>query len=183
MITGEKIRPGHVVIGMASSGLHTNGYSLARKVLFTTCGHTVHTRLPSLGGATVGEALLKPHTCYWPAIRAAMAENLALDGLAHLTGGGFYDNIPRVLPEDVDVIVTKGALPILPIFSEIQRGGNIGDEEMHRVFNMGCGMVWMVPPSAADRALAICRESGFEAAVLGEVVPGSCSVKIRGIDL
>ncbi|MFA5205999.1 MAG: phosphoribosylformylglycinamidine cyclo-ligase [Lentisphaeria bacterium] len=181
MITGQAIRPGHAVIGLASNGLHTNGYSLARRVLFEQGKLTVHSRPDELGGTEVGQALLKPHTCYWPAIRQAMERGLPLHGLAHLTGGGFYDNIPRVLPEGTGVVCNLGVLPILPIFQLIQKTGGIGGIEMHRVFNMGVGMVWMVPPSAAQDALAVCAETGFSAAVIGEVTAGA-GVRIRGLD-
>jgi phosphoribosylformylglycinamidine cyclo-ligase len=182
LITGEQIRPGHTVIGLASNGLHTNGYSLARRVLFEQGGLTVHSQPAELGGESVGQALIKPHTCYWPAIRRAMELNLPLHGLAHLTGGGFYDNIPRVLPKEVGVVCNLGALPILPIFQLIQKLGGIDGIEMHRVFNMGVGMVWMVPAAAAKDALAVCAETGFTAAVIGEVTPGDGTVRIRGLD-
>lgn len=179
LITGEKIRPGHVAIGLGSNGLHTNGFSLARKILFAQCSYTVNTRLPELGSETVGEALIKPHICYYPAIRQAMEENLPLDGIAHITGGGLYDNVPRVLPDDVDVIFDSSVLPIPAIFKLLVHRGNVDPVEAYRVFNMGVGMVWFVPPAAAERALAVCREKGFTAAVIGEVTSGNKTVKIR----
>ena len=179
LITGEKIRPGHVAIGLGSNGLHTNGFSLARKILFAQCSYTVNTRLPELGSETVGEALIKPHICYYPAIRQAMTEDLALDGIAHITGGGLYDNVPRVLPDDVDVIFDSSILPVPSIFKLLVHRGNVDPVEAYRVFNMGVGMVWFVPPSAVDRALAICRNAGFTAAAIGEVVSGNKTVKIR----
>lgn len=178
LITGEKIRPGHIAIGLASSGLHTNGFSLARKVLFDTCGYTVHTVLPELG-ESVGEALLKPHVCYWRAISAAMAQGINLDGIAHITGGGLYDNTPRILPKNISVIFKKNVLPVLPIFKLITEKGNIADTEAYRVFNMGIGMVWFVPPTDVDAALAVCSDAGFKAAVIGEAVAGDCSVTVE----
>jgi phosphoribosylformylglycinamidine cyclo-ligase len=180
IISGDLIRPGHVAIGLASSGLHTNGFSLARKVLFETCGYSVDTDLDALG-ETVGEALLHPHVCYWQAIKAALAEKLPLHGIAHITGGGLYDNIPRVLPEGTAVEIEAGALPVLPIFQAIQAGGNVDPSEMYRVFNMGVGMVWFVPEEAAETGLGFCTAAGFDAAVVGRVVAGDQRVTIHGL--
>ena len=177
LITGEKIRPGHVAIGIASNGLHTNGYSLARKILFGENKYTVNTYVDSLG-ETVGEALLKPHTCYYSAIKAAMNRNLPLDGIAHITGGGLYDNVPRILPEDVSVIFRPGTLPVPPIFKLLTSEGNVGKEEAYRVFNMGVGMVWFVPKDAQEAALDVIRGAGFTADVIGDVVPGKKDVQV-----
>lgn len=180
IITGEKIAPGHVAIALKSNGLHTNGYSLARKVLFEECDYTVHSKPAELSGESVGEALLKPHTCYWPAVKQALDEEINLDGVAHITGGGLYDNTPRVLPPGVNVIFDKKALPTPPpIFTLIVEKGNIDPVEAYRVFNMGVGMVWFVPPTDVDAALAICRSNGFTAAVCGKVTAGDGSVEIR----
>ncbi|MCP3966205.1 MAG: phosphoribosylformylglycinamidine cyclo-ligase [Lentisphaerae bacterium] len=179
LITGEKIKAGHVAVGLGSSGLHTNGYSLARKVLFDKCGYDVHTVLDELG-ESVGEALLKPHTCYWPAIKQALdSDNVTIDGMAHITGGGLYDNVPRILPEDVDVEFDKTALPVLPIFKLIVEKGEIDATEAYRVFNMGIGMVWFVPEEQAEAAVAICKEAGFEAAICGKVTSGSQKVTVK----
>ena len=177
LITGEKIRPGHVALGIASNGLHTNGYSLARKILFGEDKYTVNTYVDELG-ETVGEALLKPHICYYSAIKAAMNSNLPLDGIAHITGGGLYDNVPRILPEDVSVIFRPGTLPVPPIFKLLTREGNVGKEEAYRVFNMGVGMVWFVPAEAKDAGLEIIRNAGFTADVIGEVVAGKKDVQV-----
>lgn len=178
LITGEKIVPGHVAIGISSNGLHTNGFSLARKVLFEQAGYQADTFLDELG-ETVGEALLKPHVCYWSAIKKAQEEDIPLDGIAHITGGGLYDNTPRILPDNVNVIFDKTALPVPPIFKLIVKKGEISDTEAYRVFNMGVGMVWFVPQSAAPQALAICRECGFTAAICGEVIPGDRTVYVK----
>jgi phosphoribosylformylglycinamidine cyclo-ligase len=177
MITGEAIQAGDVVIGLASNGLHTNGYSLARKVLFDQAGYTASQELDVLG-ESVGLALLHPHTCYWPAIREALAAGLPLNGIAHITGGGFYDNIPRVLPDNVDVAADGSVMDKPPIFGLIQEHGDISDEEMYRVFNMGVGMTWMVSPESAASALSICRDAGFTAAQIGEVVDGTGVVQM-----
>ena len=173
LITGEKIRPGHIAIGLSSNGLHTNGFSLARRVLFQQRGYTVDTELRELEGMTIGEALLKPHTCYWPAIRETMESGIRLDGIAHITGGGLFDNVPRILPKDVNAVFRKNDIPdVPPIFKLITEEGNIPDSEAYRVFNMGVGMVWFVPPEDVDRALAICRKNNRRAFVFGEITAG-----------
>ena len=177
IITGEKIRPGHVAIGIASNGLHTNGFSLARKILFDGGKYTARSYVDALG-ETVGEALLHPHTCYYPAIRQAMAEGLPLDGIAHITGGGLYDNVPRILPPDVGVKFDPSPLPVPPIFKLLVEEGKVGHQEAYRVFNMGVGMVWFVPGNAAERALAMIRGAGFTAEVIGEAVPGAKNVEV-----
>ena len=178
IITGENIRPGHIAIGIASNGLHTNGFSLARKVLFDAAKFTVDDKPEILGGESVGEALLKPHTCYYSAIREAMDQGMALDGIAHITGGGLYDNVPRILPDDVDVEFDVRGFPVPPIFKLIVEKGGIGKEEAYRVFNMGVGMVWFVPAGDAEKALDIIGKCGFHAAVVGKVVPGKKEVRV-----
>lgn len=171
LITGEKIRPGHVAIGLGSNGLHTNGYSLARRILFQQRGYTVHSELKELGNETIGEALLKPHTCYWSAIRDAMKE-IELDGIAHITGGGLFDNVPRILPNDVNAVFHRDMIPDAPpIFKLLVEEGNL-DDEAYRVFNMGVGMVWFVKPEYVEKALEICARDGYRAFVCGEVVAG-----------
>jgi phosphoribosylformylglycinamidine cyclo-ligase len=172
MITGEAIAPGHALIGLASNGLHTNGYSLARKILFEQSGYTVESELPELD-ATLGEVLLRPHTCYLTAIRVARSAGLPLNGIAHITGGGLYDNIPRILPDGTGAAITTKALPRPPIFDIIQQRGNIGNRDMFHAFNMGFGMIWMVPATAADSAIELAGECGFDAAHVGEVVSGA----------
>ncbi len=173
IISGEHIRPGDIAIGLASSGLHTNGFSLARKVLFQQAGYQVDTALPELSGGTIGDALLVPHRCYWPAIRDAMAAGLPLNGIAHITGGGLYDNVPRVLPTGVGVDFDPSPLPAPPVFSVIQHAGDIDPHEMYRVFNMGVGMVWFVPPGAVTPALDCCRKHHLPAAVIGQAKAGT----------
>ena len=173
IITGEKIAPGHVAVGINSNGLHTNGFSLARKILFDKAGYTVNDKPAELNGESVGEALLKPHICYYPAIRAALDSGIALDGIAHITGGGLYDNVPRILPEGVGVVFDVKDMPIPPIFKLMVEKGEVGHEEAYRVFNMGVGMVWFVPASDADKAIETINNCGFKACRIGEVVAGS----------
>ena len=173
LITGEKLAPGYVAIGLPSNGLHTNGFSLARKILFEICHYTVDTELPELG-ETLGEALLKPHTCYWNAIKAAMDAGIALDGIAHITGGGLFDNVPRILPKNVDAIFHKSTIKNPPpIFKVLQEAGNLDDSEAYRVFNMGVGMVWFVPEADAEKAIEICKQHNVEAFRCGEIVEGT----------
>ena len=177
IITGATVSPGDTLIALPSSGLHTNGYSLARTVIFKTLGLSVDDQ-PDGWDETIGEALLKPHTCYLDASRAAKAAGVPLKALAHITGGGFYDNIPRVLPEGCGVQVDRGSLPPAPpVFSLIQEGGGISNKEMFRVFNMGSGMIWIVSPDQADAAIAAARSAGHDAVRIG-VVDSTCEVTI-----
>ena len=178
LITGEHIRPGHIAIGLGSSGLHTNGFSLARKILFSQCGYNVKTYLDELG-ETVGEALLRPHTSYYPAIQAAREAGVSLDGIAHITGGGLYDNVPRILPDDVTAVFRTDVLPIPPIFKVLVEKGNVDPVEAYRVFNMGIGMVWFVPAAQAELALKQALGAGFTAGIVGEIVPGHKDVRVR----
>jgi phosphoribosylformylglycinamidine cyclo-ligase len=178
LITGEKIKPGHVAIGLPSNGLHTNGFSLARKILFEKCRYSVDTELAELGGS-VGDALLQPHISYWPAIKAAMDARVSLDGIAHITGGGLYDNVPRILPPDIDAVFSKDALPVPPVLKLICEEGNVDDREAYRVFNMGVGMVWFVPEKDVKKALKICAGAGFKAAVAGKAVEGARKVRVQ----
>jgi len=170
------IAPGDVLIGLASSGLHTNGYSLARHLLFEDAGMYVDTHLPELGG-TVGEALLKVHREYLTALEPFLG-NERLHGLAHITGGGIFDNVQRVLPEGCRAVVEKASWDPLPIFKTLVRLGNLSDEEAYRVFNMGIGMVLAVDPDAADDLLRGLNESSAGARVIGEIRPGD-----RGVEL
>ena len=178
LITGEKIRPGYAAIGLGSNGLHTNGFSLARQILFKECGYGVGDYVESLG-STVGEALLRPHICYYPAIASALASGISLDGIAHITGGGLYDNVPRILPDGCAVEFDPSPLPIPPIFTLMTEKGGIGKEEAYRVFNMGVGMVWFVPEAEVPGTLRIIHEAGFLAERIGRVVAGNKEVTVR----
>lgn len=172
LITGEKIKPGHVAIGLSSNGLHTNGFSLARRILFHSRDYAVDTELKELG-ETIGEALLKPHICYWSAIKAVMEANIPLDGIAHITGGGLYDNVPRILPDNVNAVFQKSRIPDAPpIFRLLVEEGNVDDSEAYRVFNMGVGMVWFVTPEYVDKTIGIANSLGYNAFVFGEVTEG-----------
>ena len=178
IISGQKIKPGYVAVGLSSNGLHTNGYSLARHVLFEKCGYDVKENLDVLG-TTIGDALLKPHICYWNAVKEILSQGLSLDGVAHITGGGLYDNVPRILPDDVDVEFDSSVLPIPPIFKLITEGGDIAKNEAYRVFNMGIGMVLFVPENEAETVISICSDKGYNAAVCGVVKSGSKKVVVN----
>ncbi len=167
MVTGADILPGDTLIGLKSNGLHTNGYSLARKVLFGEGKYSVEDQLPELGG-TIGHALLQPHRNYTPAVLRLM-ESIRVKGISHITGGGLVENIPRILPEGMDVDIRKGTWETPPIFSLIQKTGNVPEEEMFRTFNMGVGMVLFVSRDDAEKALGLLKESGEDPGVIGVV--------------
>ncbi len=178
LLDGSRIRPGDVVLGLPSAGLHTNGYSLARKVLFEELGKGPGDRLVELGKESIAQVLLAPHLSYGRALALLLSENL-VHGMAHITGGGFYDNIPRVLPEDVDVVLRSGSWPVLPIFEVIGREGRVGFEEMHRVFNMGIGMVVFAAPGDLSRVVKIWTDAGQRWYAIGNVARGSRRVVIE----
>lgn len=151
VIDGKGITPGDVVLALPSTGLQTNGYSLARKLFFEIGGYRVDTYIDDLD-ATVGEALLATHSSFLPQIGPLLDKRLPIKGLAHITGGGFLENIPRILPEGTSVEIRRGSWPEPPIFSLMQRLGNVEDAEMFRTFNMGVGMIAI---AAADDAGAL----------------------------
>jgi phosphoribosylformylglycinamidine cyclo-ligase len=170
LLDGKRIRAGHVLIGLPSTGLHTNGYSLARKLLFEIGGHQPETVLPKLG-APLGSELLKIHRSYLKAIQALLKEKL-LDGAAHITGGGITDNTPRMLPGGLRARVRYGSWPVLPVFDVLREIGSIEPLEMLRTFNMGVGMILAVPARSEARALTILRTIRERAYVIGSVEKG-----------
>jgi phosphoribosylformylglycinamidine cyclo-ligase len=184
MLDGSTIRSGDQVIGIASSGLHTNGYSLARQVLFEKMKLKPSSRLPELMG-TVGEELMKVHVSYGPLVRKLLGKfntkgrGSVVKALAHITGGGFVDNIPRMLPRSCDVIIRRGSWPVLPIFEIIALGGRVDFAEMHHVFNMGVGMTVIVAAKDAARVLRSIKASGHAAWMIGEVVRGRGRVRLN----
>lgn len=176
VIDGSKVQPGDSVIGVASSGLHTNGYSLVRKVLFEDNDYRADQFVPEIGGI-LGDILLTPHRCYAKPILALM-ESFEIHAMAHLTGGGFYSNIPRVLPMDCQVTVERRHWGVPPIFQFIQEKGNIDPIEMHRTFNMGIGLVLIVARERAVEILQRLEELGETASIIGEVYQGSREVNV-----
>jgi phosphoribosylformylglycinamidine cyclo-ligase len=178
MLDGRKsVRAGDAVIGIASSGLHTNGYSLARKIFFEQMKLKPTTRVAELGN-TIGDELLKVHVSYGAVVQALIkkfnsgAKN-AVHGFAHITGGGFIDNIPRVLPPKCDVVIRKGAWDELPIFRLLREHGGVPEAELYQVFNMGIGMVAIVAAGQADAARRLIAARGPQAWIIGEVVKGT----------
>lgn len=176
IIDGSRVQQGDAVVGLASSGLHTNGFSLARKVLFENCGYRADQYIPELG-AVLGDVLLAPHRCYLKAVSAVMAM-CDIHAMAHLTGGGFYNNIPRVLPIDCQVTVERRAWGAPPIFGLLQEKGNIETKEMHRTFNMGIGMVLIVPRERSLDVVRALEEAGENAWIIGEVHKGGREVNV-----
>lgn len=171
------ISAGDVVIGIASDGLHTNGFSLARRALFERGGYSVRDEVPGVG-RSMGEELLRPHRCYFNSVFPLLQEGADISGIAHITGGGLYDNIPRVLPSDVQVVIERRAWTPLPIFRLIQEAGEIADAEMFRAFNMGVGMILVTSRDSAPAILQRLHDSGESAALIGEVQRGSHDVQI-----
>ncbi len=164
-------REGDVLLGLPSAGLHTNGYTLARKVLFDVLGHRVDTVLPELG-TTIGAALLAPHRSYLAALEPLL-ERGKIRALAHITGGGFPGNIPRALPEGLGARIRRGAWQVPALFRLIQSGGGVGDDEMLRTFNMGIGMVVVVAPEDLHDVEHSLERRGETSFVIGSVVSGS----------
>nr|BAL58240.1 phosphoribosylformylglycinamidine cyclo-ligase [uncultured Acidobacteriota bacterium] len=176
LLDGRRIEPGDVVIGLASSGLHTNGYSLARKLFFEVAGWTLETYVEELEG-TVGDELLKPHRNYLPVLIGLVEQGL-VKGLVHITGGGFLENIPRLLPEGCAVEIREGQWPILPVFRLLQRLGNIEPQEMYRTFNMGIGMMLIVAAVDVPTVLDYLRRVEEPGYVIGRVTSGERGVTI-----
>jgi phosphoribosylformylglycinamidine cyclo-ligase len=174
IIDGKAIVPGDVVLMLPSVGLHTNGYSLARKLFFEVGGYEAQTLLPELG-MTAGEALLQPHVSYLRPLNELLDRGV-IKGLAHITGGGLTDNIPRILPEGTAVKIERGSWPVLPIFELFRRLGNVSDSEMFRTFNMGVGMV--IVCSAGNAAIIKTHFEAFGDAYyqIGEVIVGEREV-------
>jgi phosphoribosylformylglycinamidine cyclo-ligase len=168
LLTGKSSRPGDILLALPSTGLHTNGYSLARKLLLEVAGYGPKTLLPEVG-ATVGDALLAVHRSYLKPIRALMAEKL-LRGAAHITGGGITDNTPRMLPEGLGAAIDTGAWTPPPLFEVLRRIGNVPVDDYRRTFNLGVGMILAVPRRGAARAEAVLAELGERPFRIGEVV-------------
>lgn len=168
IITGDAIKEGNAIIGIPSSGIHSNGYSLVRKIFFEKMGYTVDTHIDELG-ETLGEALLRPTRIYANAC-GAVTPNFDVKGIVHITGGGFFENIPRVLPDDIAVSIDRGTWKELPIFGLIQKCGDIEDMEMFSTFNMGIGMMMFVDEKDADAVVKALKDAGEEASVIGKTV-------------
>jgi phosphoribosylformylglycinamidine cyclo-ligase len=176
VIDGRSIVPDDVLLALPSKGLHTNGYSLARKLFFEVAGYEVSTRLPSLE-TTVGEALLAPHASYLQAVEGLLDSGV-IKGLAHITGGGLLENIPRILPEGTSVTIARGAWPVLPIFTIMQEIGQVPDQEMYRTFNMGVGLVIICGGQDAERVQSHFSRRDQACYRIGRVTEGNREVII-----
>jgi phosphoribosylformylglycinamidine cyclo-ligase len=176
IVTGAAVRPGDAVLGLASSGLHANGYSLARRIVFDVLGLSVDAPLPGTG-RTVGEVLLEPTRIYAPAVRALLGA-VPVSAMANITGGGLPGNVPRVLPEGCRVVLRRGAWHEPPVFATLREAGRVSEPEMLRTFNLGVGYVAVVRGADADRAREALSAAGETVTVIGEVVAGE-----RGVEL
>ena len=178
IIDNGKMRAGDVVIALGSSGVHSNGFSLVRKV-FDIDNNPASLYVPNekLGGKTIAEALLTPTRIYVKSVLSLLAE-LEVKGISHITGGGFYENIPRSIPKGLSARINKAEVKVLPIFELIAETGNIPERDMYNTYNMGVGMSIVVSPENVDRALEILRAGGEDAYVIGEIVEGDFGVEL-----
>ena len=174
IITGKTVAVGDVVLGLASNGLHTNGYSLARKLLFEVARYTPDTYVNELKGK-VGNELMHTHRSYWPAIKKLVAAE-CVSAMAHITGGGITENLPRVLPRGVAAVIEINSWPVLPIFEHMQKLGNVPQEEMLRTFNMGLGMLLVIPSAKFKKAQSVLDKVGEKAYTVGRIVKGERKV-------
>nr|WP_309101423.1 phosphoribosylformylglycinamidine cyclo-ligase [Fredinandcohnia onubensis] len=171
LVTGASIKPGDVLIGLSSSGIHSNGYSLVRKVLLEDGGLDLHKTYGKIG-RTLGEELLQPTKIYVKSLLNAM-EKFEVKGMSHITGGGFIENIPRMLPEGVGAEIDYGSWPIPPIFDLLQETGNLNREEMFNIFNMGIGMVLAIDEADLHELLQLLEEQGEKAYIIGRIKEGN----------
>lgn len=171
LIDGSKVAEGDMLVGLPSSGVHSNGFSLVRKIV-ADANLDLNAKYEETGDKTLGEVLLTPTCIYVKPVLALMKE-VDVHGVAHITGGGFDENIPRILPEGLGVEIEEGTWKILPVFELLRKYGDLPRREMFNIFNMGIGMVVAVSPAVADKAVASLRESGINASVIGKVVKGA----------
>ncbi len=176
IITGENLKSGDVLIGIASSGVHSNGFSLVRNVF--RMDESNLNRYDADLGCTLGEALLKPTIIYVKALKSIKDNGVTVKACSHITGGGFYENIPRMLKDGTRAVIEKDSYPMLPIFKKLAKEGNIDEHMMYNTFNMGLGMVLAVDPADADKTLAAVEAAGEKAYVVGKITEGE-----KGVDL
>lgn len=176
VVNGSTIKVGDVCVGLASNGLHTNGYTLARKAVFELGGLKIGSHVDELG-MTIDESLMLVHTCYAKIVHE-LTPNFDLHGMAHITGGGLPGNLNRILPEGTEAQIKKGSWPILPIFGLLQRLGSLDPDDMYRAFNMGIGYVLVLPADQADRVVETINKSAFKAYQIGEIKPGTGQVRL-----
>ena len=174
IVTGKSVEVGDVILGLPSNGLHTNGYSLARKLLFEIGGYTPESYVNELKGK-VGNELMRTHKSYWPAVKR-LVDGDCVTAMAHITGGGITDNLPRMLPRGMAAIIEMGSWPILPIFEHLQQLGKVPQDEMMRTFNMGLGMLLVVPSAKFKKAQTVIERAGEKAFTVGRIVKGERKV-------
>jgi phosphoribosylformylglycinamidine cyclo-ligase len=177
IIDGKRLAQGDALIGLASSGVHSNGFSLVRKV-FDVERADLTTPLDELGGKGLGETLLAPTKIYVKAVKALLKAGVDIHAISHITGGGFYENVPRMMTEGLTAQIQLSSFPRLPIFDLIQRKGGIPERDMYNTFNMGIGMVLAVPAGQAQQALATLQQAGETAYAIGAVVAGDAGVEL-----
>lgn len=176
LLTGKELKAGDVLIGMASTGVHSNGFSLVRKV-FEMTKESLDTYYEELG-TTLGEALIAPTRIYVKALKSIKDAGVRIHACSHITGGGFYENVPRMLNEGTRAIIEKDSYPVLPIFDLLAKKGNIEEKMMYNTFNMGLGMVLAVDPSDVDKTMAAIREAGDTPYVVGRIENGEKGVTL-----
>ena len=176
LITGASISAGDVLVGIASTGVHSNGFSLVRKV-FEMTKESLDTYYDELG-TTLGEALITPTKIYVKGLKAVRDAGVTIKGCSHITGGGFYENIPRMLPDNVKAVVKKDSYPIPPIFDLLKSKGDIDEHMMYNTFNMGLGMVLALEKGTEDKTIAALKDAGYDAFVVGEIVDGEKSCEL-----
>ena len=176
MITGQNIKPGDALIGIASTGVHSNGFSLVRKV-FDMTKESLSTYYDELG-TTLGEALLAPTRIYVKALRGVKDAGVTIKGCSHITGGGFYENIPRMLIDGKRAVVEKNSYPVPPIFTMMAREGNVEEQMMYNTYNMGLGMIVAVDPADVDKTMEAMKSAGDTPYVVGKIIDGE-----KGVDL
>ncbi|RUR17707.1 phosphoribosylformylglycinamidine cyclo-ligase [Legionella sp. km535] len=177
-VLGTDIVPGDVVVAFSSSGLHTNGYSLARKLFFDLGGYTVDSKIPELE-QTVGEALLVPHINYTKPVLHMLDQKINIKGMAHISGGGVLENIPRILPVHCAVEIQKNKCPVLPVFNVLKSLGQLDEQELYRTFNMGVGLVMIVAQDAVDEMRAVLKTyPDFPLFEIGNVISGTSGVRL-----
>ena len=176
LITGESIKTGDTLIGIASSGVHSNGFSLVRRI-FDMTAESLNTYYDELG-TTLGEALLAPTKIYVKALKSVKDAGVTIKGCSHITGGGFYENIPRMLPEGVRAVVKKDSYEVPPIFELMRRTGNLEEKMMYNTYNMGLGMVLAIDPADVDKTIAALEAAGEKAYVVGHVEQGEKGVTV-----
>jgi phosphoribosylformylglycinamidine cyclo-ligase len=185
MIDGSDIAPGDVIIGLASSGVHSNGFSLVRKLLLDSGTYGIHERVPALAGSTLGDTLLAPTRIYVKPVLGLLCATETADavrGMAHITGGGFIENIPRILPTTVNAVIRLGSWPMLPIFDVLRQVGELTHDDCYRTFNMGIGFILIVRASSAADVMQQLRNHGEQPYEIGVIAPGEGVVVFEGIE-